>query len=647
MSLPAGLGDAVGAALRVLDVRRLVLGIHDPSFPAPARGDLGRGAPASEAGAALLRFVRELGFDGLQLGPQGQTPEWSPSPYDGTHFSRNVLSIDPWALAGPADGWPPLVDPSTVEAAVARRPPGADLRVPYDFVWRAQGELLGRAYERFQSRRSDPQMAGFVATLEAFGARHAAWLERDGLYQVLRRLHGGQPFFRWPDVEGAPPDRRLYAPRRGEEEACRARLRELRARHEPELAFHRFTQLLAHLEHERLRAAARREGLRLYGDLQIGYGETDAWGEAACFLPGYRLGAPPSRTNPEGQPWDYPVFHPDRVREADGTPGPVLRAQNARIAKLHREFDALRIDHPHGLVCPWVYRADMPDPHAAVRGGARLLASPDLPDHPELARFAIPSRAQLDPDPATPRHADHWVATLRPDQLDRYDALFGALVRGVRERDGDGGELVCEVLSTLPRPLALLLERHGLGRFRVTQKADLSDAADVYRSENARPEDWVMIGNHDTAPLWTLLDRWREEGSLPARARHLAERLAPDTGARGAFAARLEADPGLLAQAGFAELFANPARNVFVFFSDAFGIDQVYNRPGTVSPDNWSLRLPPDYPDAYAERLRGDRALNLPAALGLALRARGRDSRDALVRRLDALAADLRAPSGP
>ena len=43
---------------------------------------------------------------------------------------------------------------------------------------------------------------------------------------------------------------------------------------------------------------------------------------------------------------------------------------SSRAAKALDEYDGLRIDHPHGLVCPWVYRADDPDPYRAVRAGA-------------------------------------------------------------------------------------------------------------------------------------------------------------------------------------------------------------------------------------------------------------------------------------
>jgi 4-alpha-glucanotransferase len=179
------------------------------------------------------------------------------------------------------------------------------------------------------------------------------------------------------------------------------------------------------------------------------------------------------------------------------------------------------------------------------------------------------------------------------------------------------------VLSTCPEPLRCVLELHGLGRFRVTQKIDLDDAGDVYRSENARPQDWIMLGNHDTPTIWQAAARWVREGRGQRHAAYLAGRLlAPGTDASG-WIARVAADPRALAQAKFAELFVGPARSVMVFFTDLFGLRAPYNRPGTVHPDNWSARLGPDFREEYAARLARSEALDLPRAMAVAIRARG------------------------
>jgi 4-alpha-glucanotransferase len=611
----------VREALRVLDVRKLMLGIQDPSFPSEDADDSGRGTPCSPAGLRLLRFALDLGFDGIQLGPQGETAEIDASPYGGTIFSRSILSISLLRLVRDSE-WLGLLPRDRLDAIVEQASPGAAARVPHGYVFRTHRDALGVAFNAFLSRRERPsaELTRLSERFETFKRENAGWLERDALYEAVRCEHPSD----WRGAIADDLDGRLWQPTASEAEACGRRRRQLLARYAPSLEFYRFTQFVAHAQHAHLREQARALGVRLYGDLQIGLSDRDVWSRRSLFLPGYCLGAPPSRTNPEGQPWGYPVLHPDRYWDG-ARPGPVLRFLAARMEKIFSEYDGIRVDHPHGLVCPWVYRADVPDPIRAVQQGARLFASPDLPDHPDLARFAIAERSQLNPDPATPRHADDWVTRLSPEQVERYAALLDTLVDSARRHGRPSSALACEVLSTQPYPLWRVLDRYGLGRFCVTQKADLGDPDDVYRSENAAPEDWIMLGNHDTKPIWLLLEEWERAGRLPERARYLAERLEPVPERRGEFAARLVADPGLLVQAEFASVLASRARYVMVFFTDLFGLRETYNRPGTVSEENWSLRVTRDYARDYAARRARNRALNLPLALAMALRAKRLD----------------------
>src|SRR5262249_54367747 len=227
----------------------------------------------------------------------------------------------------------------------------------------------------------------------------------------------------------------------------------------------------------------------------------------------------------------------------------------------------LRIDHPHGLIDPWVYRAAQPDLLVAVQQGARLFSSPDVPD---LARFAVVRLQQL--DLATPRHADGRVRELSDEQVRRYAVLFDVLVDEARAHGRAAGDLFSEVLSTQPYPVERVMERHGLGRFRVTQKVALGDPADVYRSENAAPADWIMAGTHDTEPIWRVAERWSESGRAAAHAAYLAQRLVPDERSRARFSQSIAADPARLALAKLAELFASRAGNVMVTFNDLLGL---------------------------------------------------------------------------
>lgn len=622
--------SCVEEALRLLDVKSFVVNIHDPSFPSAPEEDTGRGTPCSTAGLELARFFRGQGFTGLQLGPQGLTPAHSPSPYEGTLFSRDPLSISLGRLA--AQG---LIDREILARTVRERPPGGRRRVPYGYVISAHRSALRKAFETFSApARAGGSQSGLAAGLRLFASEHEAWLRQDSLYDLLREQYGRAGWSQW-DGPRAEVDRQLFSTAPGMEARCRRRRRELESEGAAHIKCYRFLQYLAHSQHLDFKKSVNRMGMNLLGDLQIGFSDGDVWSHRSLFLPRYLLGAPPSRTNPEGQPWGYPVLNPTLYRAGEG--GAAAALLSMRMEKMFREFDAVRVDHPHGLVCPWVYREDDPDVLRAVRGGARLFSSPGLRDHPDLAPFAIPAQDQLNTVNGAPRYADNWIRDLTPHQVERYAILFDVLVDAALKAGKAASDLVPEVLSTLPYPLARVLERYGLGRFRVTQKADLTREDDVYRSENARPEDWIMVGNHDTRPIWLRLEEWDRAGLLGERAEYLAARLLPSGRGREGLRDRFAADPGLLAQAHFADLFASPAESVMVFFTDFFGMRETYNRPGVVSADNWSLRLPPDYPDLYRRRLTQNRAFNVPLALALALGTRGGEDAAKVASRLTAL----------
>lgn len=597
----------VAEALRLLGVEQLVLSIQDASFPASKAGELGRGSPYSSGGRRFLAFARALGFTGIQFGPQGLQDAGSASPYEAAVFSRNPLNVDPLAL----------VEHGLLERGELGRPEREDfstasLHADHAQAFGAAHRLLSRAFARAQVRPA------LVAELQRFAAEGPRWLLSDALYEVLCDVHRTGWWRTWSGPTAAL-DRRLLAPLPAQVQAAAARLAELRASHATAISRYVFIQWVLAEQHARLREELRTLGLRGYGDLQVGLSARDEWAQQELLLSGYRLGAPPSRTNPEGQPWNYPVLDPALFHRGPDE-GPALAFLRARVRKLLQDHEGLRVDHPHGLVCPWVYRDGERDPLRAVQRGARLFASPAEAEHAALARYAIVRADQLDPD--QPDFADARVRALDAEQVDRYAQSMDVVMEEA-QRSGARDPVLGEVLSTMPYPLRRVFERYGLGRFRVTQKANPADPSDVYRSENAAPEDWVMLGNHDTPPIWKVIPRWRAQGELEARARYLAEKLEPTADHREAFAARLQSRTGAMAEALLADALACPAQHVQIFFADLLGLEEVFNTPGTVSPENWRLRVPPDYALVYPPDRKTRRALNLPGALALALRSKG------------------------
>jgi 4-alpha-glucanotransferase len=296
---------------------------------------------------------------------------------------------------------------------------------------------------------------------------------------------------------------------------------------------------------------------------------------------------------------------------------PARRLFAARARKLLTEHGGIRIDHPHGLVCPWVYTAAHDDPWQAVRAGTRARESPDLEDA-TLARWAIAHRQDLNPR-ALHRYDDDWVLALDAEQEARYAVLFDSLVELCRAAGLESCSIAAEVLSTCPYPLARVLERYDLGRFRVTQKANLRDPADVYRTDRARPNDWLMLGTHDTPPIFGLVQRWLADRSAELQAAYLAERLIADPAERRSARELFASSARALLTASLADLLSSGARNVYVFMGDLFGETQPFNRAGIVHPDNWKFRLDPAFEEVYRERVQRGAALDVASALRLAL----------------------------
>lgn len=623
---------ALSAALRLLGKSDFLLVVHDASFPGVAGEDAGRGSPYGAGGLALARFARELGFTGLQLGPQGQTSPVNPSPYDGNLFSRNFLSLDLPALCHPNE-WGSLLSEATWHGMVAGNPRPDGQSVAYAYAFDSYALALEEIHHRFDMarRQGEPAAVRLAGALAAF-RKENRWVRDDGLYEALCVEHGRLPWRQWPRQGAGELDWMLPDPPTAAMAACAQRRQALEEKYSGLLERHALVQYLLLEQHQAFRVRLQALGLRLYGDVQGGISLRDAWSRQALLLHDYCMGAPPSRTNAEGQPWNYPVLNPALYLAPDGTPGPALDFVAERMGKMLTEFDGLRLDHPHGLVCPWVYRADDPEPRHAVQSGARLFAAPDLPDHPALARYAIVSPDQINPDRL--RYADDWLRELTPAQEDRYALLMDALMQQVHAHGRRKEDILCEVLSTEPLPLRRVRMRHGLGRFRVTQKANLDDPADVYRGENAQPEDWIMVGNHDTPSIWSLAKAWQGKEEGGKQAAFLARRLRPQ--APDALAAILAADFCKLVHAKVAEMFLSPARHVTLFFADLFGLEANYNVPGTVNEENWTLRVPPDFAADYARQRRSGRVLNLHAALALALRARpDLAGEEALIARLE------------
>ena len=622
---------AVTEALQKLSKKNLALIIHGTSFPADP--DTGVGSPYGKGARKLLQFIKQLGFNGLQLGPSGKTKSVDASPYNSTSFSENPLFIDLAALTeDPA--WAGLLSRETLDRIVAENPEKGVNRMAYDHIFVQQEEALKEVFGNFQKRRTT-ETTGPIADMserfERFKTANAAWLEKDALYEALSTVHSNDYWPRWPNKL----DKRLFAPAdEAEAEQAKARIAEVKSQQAEVYERYQFTQFIASEQKEAFKTFATGLGMKLMADRQIAFSDRDVWAYQKLFLKGYSLGAPPDYFSTYGQKWGFSVLDPKQLFLPDGSLGEAGKLFKTMFDKMFRENPGgVRIDHIIGLIDPWVYPAGG---SALPQGGAGRLHS--SPEHGELAQYSFVGMENLNHDLGPEK--EHRIQNISPEQRARYAALMRLVLQSAQEQGLCKDAIICEDLGTLTQPVVEVLEELGLSGMRVTQFVDPEKPDHLYRASNSAPQHWVMTGTHDNEPILSWVDgRFKKHETNP-HAINLAEDLEPNPDHRDLFRHGLVENPKRFLAAKLAELFASPAANVQVFFTDLFGIRTPYNKPGENWEGNWLLRLPNDFEGAYNQALKNEEALNLPEALAMAMHARGMDGPQR--RELAKLAQDLK-----
>ena len=274
----------------------------------------------------------------------------------------------------------------------------------------------------------------------------------------------------------------------------------------------------------------------------------------------------------------------------------------------------VRIDHIVGLIDPWVYKVGKKP--MCEDGAGRLYSSPE---HPELKKYAIATEADL--DWTLEADKEKRVRVLSDKQIELYGRLIEKIVIGAAKECGlDKNAIVCEDLGTLTNPVDAVMKKYGLQGMRLTQFVVPEKPEHPYRCKNITENVWNMVGTHDNNPIsiWAESMINTHEGYLHAK--NLVEDLFADADNKDDIIVRLTQDKEYLTFIKLVEIFASKAKNVQMFFTDFFQIEETYNTPGTSGDQNWSLRLPNNYKDMNA--------IDLQAILKQAIISRGKDFAD-------------------
>ncbi len=595
----------IGEALKALGKENLALIIHGSSFPSRNGEDTGFGTFNSDAGHSLIDYASGI-FNALQLGPAGKTKSSDSSPYTGTIFSGNPLFIDLKQLT--EKKWDNILSEESFENIVKNNPKQNQGRTAYSYIYKAQNEALKEAWNNFKKK----ERGGFLGShlmkeFEHFKKENSFWLEKDSLYEALSIENGNDYWYIWNNET----DKRLLNPKNDSEKQNFAeRIEEIKKKYSDEIEFYNFCQFVLEKQNEETKKYALSKGIKMIADRQVAFSDRDAWAYQSLFLDGWYLGCPPDYFSKDGQAWGFPVMDPEKMFNEDGSLGEGGILMKNLYKKMFKENPGgVRIDHIVGLIDPWVYKAGkkpMPE-----QGAGRLYSSPE---HPELSKYAIAKMADL--DMTLEADKEKRVKSLSDEQIKLYGRLIEKIVIGAAKECGlNKDAIVCEDLGTLTNPVAAVMEKYGLQGMRLTQFVIPEKPEHPYRCKNITENVWTMVGTHDNNPI----ESWAEsminthEGYLHAK--NLVEDLFAEADNKDDIIVKLTQDKNYLVFVKLTELFASKAKNVQIFFTDFFKINETYNTPGTSGDQNWSLRLPNNFEELEP--------IDLQAILKAAIQARG------------------------
>lgn len=575
----------IETALKALNKKNLAMIIHGASFPSKKTQDIGFGTYNSEGARDFIKFIDNMGFNTIQLGPDGKTKPIDASPYIGTMFSNNPLFIDLYRLT--TDEFDKILSTETFNKIVDENP-AENHHTAYEYVYNAHNTALREAFKNWQP---DNDFKKFVED-------NAIWLEKDAIYEALSIKHGNDYWPVWNDEN--------------DKNGC-SDFSLVKQAFAKEIEFYQFVQYISYKQKQHTSNFLKKNRIKTIADCQVAFSDRDYWANRCHFLPGYFLGCPPDVFSEDGQAWGFPVIDPDKLFNPDGTPAGGGQVLKARFEKMFEENPGgVRIDHIIGLIDPFVYKREcLPKPE---QGASRLYSSPE---HDELKKYAIPHEENLNPE-VGPEN-EKRVIGLSDEQVRQYSAILEKIViRAAREKGIGREAIICEDLGTITNPVVQVMKYLGLSGLRVTEFVDPGDENHPYRVKNTEPRHWVMAGSHDNAPVSCWADELCRNNEIESHAATLAGDLGLDR-------QELVENRHKFITAKFAELFASPAENIQVFFPDFFGMRERYNMPGTSGSRNWSLRVPNNFECFYYKQLEKKEALNLPEALVIALKARGND----------------------
>ena len=599
----------INKAYEILGTQERAVITHGSCFPAYSR-DTFIGSPYGNAAKEYNKFLALYGFNSNQLGPGGELQKGSTSPYNASAFAHNRFFIDLRALT--KDRYGHILSDETYNK-ITETPAISDKNYTLNDFKKAEkiyNTALKEAYQTFMVNLANNQPETVMLNKEhqKFLRKHDERLTEEGIFKVLSNIHGTDDYTQWENNS----DSTLITDIKNGDVSAMLRFNRIYDDNYNEVEQYKFEQFLITKQIKDHKKWRDENNFKYINDLLVGCSKMDAWRYEDVFLDDWEMGA--YEGGGPSQRWHIPVIDPKKIflnsdyELNDG--GKFLRE---KIDSALEFCENLRIDHVMGLVEPYLLAKNADDedfitnpPHLKNKNNEKYISELKDPENPNI------------------EYDRYWDYTKIIEHL---------VLPAFKEHGLDKNEAVWEDICSWPDRYKKVYKEQDLPAIT---NLDWS-RAEITTKEF--PENWFILGNHDSPPVMTYLRRTaklndgreieytrKQESWSPE---YLAGYLNMDDSRENIQQIRNELidlykkDDRAIVFAKFAELLTTPKFQIS--FDDLLGItDIIYNSPGTSNDTNWKARISADYQDKYYANLSSESptALNIPELLHQALQAK-------------------------
>lgn len=436
-----------------------------------------------------------------------------------------------------------------------------------------------------------------VSPFSEFVKSNSYWIEDFALFKVLKRYHGGRPWYEWD----------AYYKDRDP-----GRLGDFRKEHDDEVSFQEWLQWAAFNQFKEAKSYAESKDVKICGDLPIliSRDSADVWAHPEYFKLDFAAGAPPDMYCAKGQRWGVPTYRWDKIAADD------YRYLKEKLGYAENFYDILRIDHVVGLFRIWSIPYNEPAENEGLNGSfdpgdentwkshgeailsvmikntKMLLTAEDLGVIPNecpetLEEFKIPGNSvqrwakdwnvkhdflkpkdykKLSVVMLSTHDTTNWAAWWENEAGTVDEALF---IRKAIDRNIDYKNAIKQLFDP---------DRSGHGRLRWREDIDSQDKlVSILDKPKEHLKDFIDMYENSYLEKEKLWKQLKIKGPM-----------------------REKSDAGTVKAAlnmtlNSAAVFCVELLNDYLFLTDLFKGDPYkyrINRPGTVNKENWSLTIP-------------------------------------------------------